>query len=226
MGDHPAPERGVVSARTHKRPARKRPIRVAKVGSAADAIGELHEGYDGYILTFGQFSLIDALTYLVQQAGPSEVVLCTWTAAQADLSRTHKLLGASEITRFRLLLDHNMMRRPNAAGLVSHIHALFGQDAVRTTRSHAKFATIRSEKYALAVRTSMNLNQNPRMENIEISDDEGLCSFLESVADQIWADQESGRPLEKFPDLFAEPTTTVGGVQVGRATGKIIGATP
>jgi hypothetical protein len=206
----------------HRSKPRKRRIATSKVGSVVDAVGPIEPGCELFVLTFGQFSLIDALTYLVQQAGPSDVVLCTWTAAQADLSRTYKLLEASEITRFRLLLDHNMMRRPNAKGLVSHIHRLFGQDAVRTTRSHAKFATIRSERFTLAVRTSANLNQNPRMENIEISDDPDLCAFLEGVADQIWEDQDAGRPLEEFPDLFADHPTEIGGVRVGRATGRLL----
>jgi hypothetical protein len=212
----------VSAPRVHRSAPRKRRIRTSKVGSVADALGPITPGCELLVLTFGQFSLIDALTYLVQQAGPSDVVLCTWTAAHADLSRTHKLLEASEITRFRLLLDHNMMRRPNAKGLVSHIHRLFGDQSVRTTRSHAKFATIRSATHTLAVRTSANLNQNPRMENIEISDDPELCAFLESVADQIWADQDAGRPLEEFPDLFADHPTAVGGVSVGRATGNLI----
>ena len=40
-------------------------VRAAKTVCAAEAIGPLVAGVEVYILTFGQFSLIDALHYLV-----------------------------------------------------------------------------------------------------------------------------------------------------------------
>ena len=67
-----------------KKPS-SRTTRVMKRGVAQDAIGSLEHGQDTYILTYGQFSLIDALAALLDQTGPSAVVLSSWTAADSNL---------------------------------------------------------------------------------------------------------------------------------------------
>ena len=59
-------------------------IRVSKTGSAIQAIGILEQSMDCFILTYGQFSLIDALMSILKQTGPAHVSLSTWTAAQLN----------------------------------------------------------------------------------------------------------------------------------------------
>jgi hypothetical protein len=44
----------------------------------------------------------------------------------------------------------------------------------------------------VAIRTSMNLNENPRLESIEVSDDPALAGFLLSVVDELWAEESPG----------------------------------
>jgi len=51
-------------AHTHRRTVEDREIRAAKKGNARDAIGTLTPGCDIYILTYGQFSLMDVLGVL------------------------------------------------------------------------------------------------------------------------------------------------------------------
>ena len=79
----------------------------------------------------------------------------------------------------------------------------FGDDCIRTCRSHAKFATITNARWNLAVRTSMNLNHNPRLENMEISDDPDLCRFFTTIADEIFAEQAAGVMNGELPLLAA-----------------------
>lgn len=181
-----------MNARTHRSAPRSRTIRTAKEGAARDAIGTIEPGCELFVLTFGQFSLINALVELIRQTGPAEVVLATWTAAEADLTIAASMLERAAITRMRLIVDHNFMRRPNARKLADAMRQLFGDGCIRTTASHAKFLAIRNAAWTLAVRTSMNLNQNPRLENIEISDDPALCAFLESIADELFREQQPG----------------------------------
>lgn len=190
-----------MKAQVTRRAVPQRDIRAAKQGNAAEAIGQLRHGEELYCLTFGQFSLIDALVHLVGQTGPADVVLATWTAAEADLTTAARLIEDSAITRLRMIVDQSFMARANAVGLARHLRALFGDTCIRTTRCHAKFATIRSAEWSLAVRTSMNLNTNPRLENIEISDDPRLCGFLESIADQLFEEQPAGLFDGDLPQL-------------------------
>ena len=62
--------------------------------------------------------------------------------------------------------------------------------AVRVTKTHAKFATIVNNEWQVAIRSSMNLNQNPRLESFQVGHDPELCDFLSAALDDIWSRQD------------------------------------
>lgn len=190
---------------TYKKAA-KRAIRVAKLANAKEAIGKIEKNTDTFILTFGQFSLIDSLVAILDQTGPADVVISTWTAADAHLERSKNLLESASIKSIRWIVDRSFeMRKPE---FCFHMREIFGSDCIRAIRIHAKFMTIRSATHSIAVRTSMNMNENPRLENIEISEDESLTSFFEGVADNIFNEVKEGENLSRLP-LFAGLEETV-----------------
>jgi hypothetical protein len=161
-----------MNAKIHKSSPKRRVIRAAKVGTATDAIGPLEKGCEIYCLTFGQFSLIDAICAIIEQTGPADVTLATWTAADADLTRAESMLASAKIRTMRYIVDRSFLTR--MPHYCAAMRRLFGDECIRTTRSHAKWAVIRNERWTLAIRTSMNMNHNPRLENLEISDDPAL----------------------------------------------------
>lgn len=206
-----------MNARTFKREPVDRDIRTAKYGSAREAVGDLVADCEIYVLTYGQFSLIDALVAILDQTGPAYVDLATWTAASADLRTMARLLEGAAIGRMRYVVDGSFLTRQPEYCTV--MRDLFGDDCIRTTKMHGKFATIRNAEWSLAIRTSMNLNTNPRLENIEISDDPALCAFLTTIVDEIYSEQPVGLFDQTLPKLESLPNTTViGGVQVGRVS--------
>lgn len=214
-------------ARTHKSKPRKRRIRVAKTAAAREAIGTIEPGCEVYVLTYGQFSLIDALVAILEQTGPADVCVSTWSAARADLERSMKLLESADIRSMRWLVDRSFLtRKPKECAL---LRRLFGDDCIRTLSTHAKFLTIRNERWSLAIRTSMNLNGNPRLENIEISDDDALCEFMERAVDEVFGEQEPGLFNEYLPGLanladVADPTSVKAGtIDVGKLNRASVG---
>lgn len=189
----------MTSAKVIKRTKKARDIRTAKQGRASDAIGELEAGCEIYILTFGQFSLIDALYSILQQTGPADVDIATWTAANAHLDEAASLLERAQIASMRWVVDRSFLtRQPKYCAKMRDI---FGDACIRTCRSHAKFITVRNNQWNLAIRTSMNLNENPRMENIEISDDPILCGHLVGVVDGIFDEHAESDMTAGIPDL-------------------------
>lgn len=170
--------------------AGRRRVRTFKVGSARDTLGELTPGIELYCLTMGQFSLIDLLLAIMEQTGPAEVDCATWIAAQADLDVVEELLGRAEITRFRLLVDRSFVRMKPAR--CRRIEEMFGPGTIRSAGNHSKFLRISNDSWSIAVRTSMNLNQNPRIESFELSDCPTLSGFLRSVMDEIFANHPPG----------------------------------
>jgi hypothetical protein len=156
--------------------------------SAAEAIAQLeHDGCDLVGLTRGQFSLTDMLTAVLDKTGPAALSISTWTATSASVQSMLELLQTGQITRCRWLVDTTFVRRVPA--LVAQIRKEFGDDAIRVTRTHAKIATVTNEKWKVAIRSSMNLNQNPRLESFEIGHDPQLCEWLEGVLSDVWRNQ-------------------------------------
>ena len=70
--------------------------RVIRKGIAAkivaEAVGEITTGCEIYGLTKGQWSLIDLIEYCLETTGPAELIISTWTAANADIGFANALL--------------------------------------------------------------------------------------------------------------------------------------
>lgn len=177
-----------------------RDIRVAKVASAREAIGTIKPGSDTFILTHGQFSLIDALMVILDQAGPADVSLSTWTAADAHLESAAALMESAEIRSLRMIVDRSFISRQ--PGYCRHMTELFGGECIRAIKTHAKFMVVRSDTMDVVVRTSMNLNENPRLENIEISEGTEFADFFTDVVDTVFREVAPGDyGAEKPPAL-------------------------
>lgn len=190
-----------MDAKSHRTTGRRRRVRLNKTDTAAQAIGPLEPDIEVYCLTFGQFSLIDAIEHLVGEAGPCDVVVSTWTAATADADRAKAMLDDGNIRRFRLIVDRSFIARQRA--YCDRVTEVFGVDAIRTTRTHTKFAVITNDTWDLVVRTSMNLNHNRRLENIEVSDDADLAAFMLAVCDEIYAETPEGATVSMDMPIMA-----------------------
>jgi hypothetical protein len=190
----------------HNRP---RAVLLAASETARRVFSGIEPGCEVLCLTHGQFSLVDAIAALLDHTGPAAVTISTWSAARVDLSHAHKFLADGRIRSLRFVVDRSFAtRQPDyCAALVE----MFGHDAIRTTVSHAKFALITNDRWHLAIRTSMNLNENRRLETIEVSDDPALAAFLGSVVDQIFASVPAGEmnnyAMPDAPDVSFVPAT-------------------
>ena len=174
------------AARTHTQ--RRAPIRpkVAATANARTALADWGPGLTTSVLTFGQFSLFDALLAVLDRTGPAHVDLATWTAGGADLERAAQQASDGRILSLRLVVDSSFPTRQ--PGYCATLVRLFGHDSIRTIRSHAKWAVIANDAWTVVIRTSMNLNNNPRLEWLEVTDDPELAAFLRTVTDDIFAE--------------------------------------
>jgi hypothetical protein len=159
-----------------------------RAASAAAVVAQLErDGTELVGLTRGQFSLTELIEAVLAKTGPAELGISTWTAASASVESMLRLLQTGQVTGCRWLVDCTFIRRTPA--LVAEIRRQFGDDAIRVTRTHARFVTVVNREWQVAIRSSMNLNQNPRMESFELGHDPELCNWLLGVMDQVWANQ-------------------------------------
>lgn len=169
---------------THSSKPRKRKLTRVATDQAAAAIGAIEPGCELFSITNGQFSLVDILQHVLEATGPATLDIATWAASDGDLRRAHAFLLDNRVTRLRLVVDPSFKsRKPE---FCAELENLFGGNAIRTTPIHGKFALIRNETWNVAIRTSMNLNTNNRIETVEISDDPDLAAFFAEFADEVF----------------------------------------
>lgn len=202
----------------------KRQLRMAlAIARAAEAIGPVTKGMETFALTAGAFSLIDAITHVLDVTGPADVVLSTWTAAGADLNFAYALMRDGRIRSLRFIVDFSFPSRQPA--YCAALRQTFGDDCVRTTKSHAKFCTITNDAWSVVVRTSMNLNENRRMESLEITEDPAFARFLLDYTDSLFDFQEPGA-LDKRPiDIIRDFEHFANSDQPAPAEEELIGST-
>lgn len=165
--------------------------------SAKSAIGTLKPGVEIFGFTKGQFSIIDVIEHCLRETGPAHVFIATWSAAAADIKAAHKFLNSGKILTIKMLVDYSFQsRKPE---FCSELVSTFGADALRVTVIHAKFVLIYNDDWNLVIRTSMNLNFNPRYENFEISDNREFLEFQQSIIKEIWDSQEAAEGFEIRP---------------------------
>ena len=101
-----------------------------------------------------------------------------------DAEQAYGFVRNKLIRSIRFVLDPSMFtRRPELAAVLVQG---FGVDAFRAVNSHAKFATIRGDSLAVAVRSSMNLNRNERLESFDVTACPDMTAFFEALVDRIW----------------------------------------
>lgn len=177
--------------------------------TAAAAVGPLERGCEIYGLSKGQFSLCDLLLHVLDHTGPADVVISTWTAANADLAHCRVLLDDGRITRMRWVVDFSFPARQPA--YCAHLRERFGDDSIAVCANHAKFLLVRSPGWDCVVRTSMNLNRNRRLESYEISESREMAEFLSEIVGATFQDGATISEAVRSPGAAASSTSGIAG---------------
>lgn len=164
--------------------------------TAREAVGDIYPGCDIYGLTKGQFDLRYLLLEVIKQTGPVALTISTWTAAAGDVEEVARWRNEGLITSVRWVMDYSFQRREPKESLA--IREAFGIDSLRVTKNHAKFYTMVNDRWNIAVRTSANLNMNPRCEDFNVVDDPRVVAFLLEFVDAIFNAQRSS-DIDKNP---------------------------
>ena len=160
--------------------------------------------------------------HCLQQAGPADVFFSTWSAATADIAAAHRFLQNGQIKSLKFLVDYSFQsRKPE---FCQELIDAFGHDALRVTVTHAKSVLITNDEWNLVVRTSMNLNYNPRFENFEISESKEFADFMKAIINEIWTDSKAAegfdcRPADnkkRFKGIFQKETSIFENLVDGR----------
>ena len=179
----------MTQAIAHVRPARKTRARLSKFANARDTIAGFGHGMDVVGLTFGQFSLLDLIDAALEITGPADVTVSTWSAGFYDVEAAERFRDSGRMRSIRFILDSSAKRGQASVGDIAD---LFGQESIRATRTHAKFALIVNAQWSVLITTSMNLNLNPRCEQFEMTDDPERAAVFAQFSDELFHELPAG----------------------------------
>lgn len=141
---------------------------VESFASAHECIGTVEPGMSLFAITRGQFSMLDAINVVVDQVGHCSVSVWTWAIADYEVQCFEAFMANQTISGGRLIIDRSAENR-NVA-LIQKWRDCFGAEAVRVCKNHAKIATVQNANFKVLLRGSMNLNFNPRFEQLDITE--------------------------------------------------------
>ena len=169
--------------------------------NAAETIGPIEPGMSLFAITRGQFSMIDAILHCIADLKTAEISLWTWTIADYEVEVMCGLIARAEILGATLVIDASADRR-NAA-IIDQWRSKFGPNSVKICKNHAKIARVWTKNTRILLRGSMNLNFNPRFEQLDVT--EGGPDF--DLVEQI----EAELPVlpRKYSNADAESATKV-----------------
>ena len=161
------------------------------LGTAREALGAFDRGSHDFGLTKGQFSMIDIAAAALEKTGPATVTVWTWCIAEYEVEAFSAFFNDRRVEKLRVIMDWAGAQRDMP--LTVELQEVFGMDCLRVTKTHAKIVTIQNESgWRIVIRGSMNLNENPRFEQFDISDDPAIFDTVAGVEAELWA---RGKPL-------------------------------
>lgn len=188
----------------------KRKMTTSPYQSALESIGTLAAGARITGVTKGQFSLLDLIRAVAGQTGPAALTVSTWSTGIRDTENLGIMIDKGMFTKVSLCLDRSFAgRQPQ---YVAEVIRVWGAENIRMTRNHAKFFLLRNESWNICVRSSMNLNRNPRLEQYDLDDSKELCDFFEKIINEIFEKMPAGitTKVGKCDQVF--PTLLGGGI--------------
>lgn len=163
--------------------------------SAAAALAGLERGGRLFGLTKGQFSMIDLAAAALARVGPADVSVWTWCIAEYEVEAVTAFIVSEKIRRFRMVMDWTGSQRDMP--LVGDLQRRFGIDCIRITKTHAKIVTVAGDGWQIVIRGSMNLNENPRFEQFDVSDGPEELGLVEGLMAEIW-DKAPALPVQEL----------------------------
>lgn len=169
--------------------------RKAGAALALDTARNALKGFDrgGHLfgMNKGQFSMIDIASALLARVGVADVSVWTWCIAEYEVEAVSAFLDAGSIRSYRMVMDWAGANRDMP--LIGEMQERYGDDCIRVTMTHAKIVTIATDDgWRIVVRGSMNLNNNPRFEQFDVSDDVATYDMVRGIEAELW---ERGKPL-------------------------------
>ena len=158
---------------------------IGKAGECVEkVIGVVEMGETIHYASIGEWSMHNLLFHLLQQTGPADVFISTWSVSEDSVRQLIAKVKDGSIRKIYGVFDWRVkLRSPEAFEL-----AKFNIADIRLTTCHAKVTVIENEEWSIAIVGSANYTNNPRIEAGVIS-----CDFTAANFHKTWMLEELKR---------------------------------
>ena len=151
--------------------------------NVAASIGPLERGMALFAVTRGQWSMIDAIMYVLDRMGGGSLSVWTWVVADYEIKAVTSLMLRGDIRAATMVVDISADNRNRE--MLAEWRSFFGPDSVRIVRNHAKIARVWNDEYRFLLRGSMNLNWNPRFEQFDLTEGGEDFDLIERIEAEL-----------------------------------------
>jgi hypothetical protein len=163
------------------------------LGKAKDTLNDvfpsIKNGESIHYVSMGEWSSHDLLLHLLEKTGPADVIMCTWSVSENAIRQMLKKMETGLIKSLKAVLDWRVkVRRPEALNFLKYNIA-----DIRLTSCHAKVTVIKNEKWNIAIVTSANYTNNPRIEAGVVCCEKSVADFH---SDWLLKELDNSSPFE------------------------------
>lgn len=162
-----------------------------KGSSIQDILGPLRKDMHVHVPSFGSWSMHDVLAHVVQQTGPADVWVTSWTITELPVRRILELVDQGAVRSLRMLLSERVEAMNPAAHQLARFNVL-----VKLTKIHAKCIVVLNADWGVVISGSANLTLNPRIEKYVICTHRAVAEAERTWIDQVMA---GDHPFEREP---------------------------
>ena len=138
------------------------------------ALGSVTPGMNKHFYSSGAFNLIQLVLYVLEQTGPADLFISTYSVAQDSIRTLLRKKNDGMIRNIRFLID-NRVRSISPKPFDFLVTSFPG--AYRCCALHAKVALISNENFKISIVGSQNATHNPKLERGIIHTDSVIFDF-------------------------------------------------
>ena len=135
--------------------------------------------------------MVDAILHCIEACEPADVTLWTWRIADYEVDVFRQLAAEGKIASGTLVIDQSARPRRGASpdeinrSMIALWRSRFGPTSVRYVSNHSKIALVEGGGLRLLLRGSMNLNFNPRFEQLDVTEGGEDFDLMKQVTSEL-----------------------------------------
>lgn len=137
-------------------------------------IGQIKRDETIFIPTRGTWGTVHLIAYLIDQIGPVECTLTSWSVKEQAVRILLQLMDEGKITKLQCLFDSRITAQcPQAHQLI-----VANISDIKLMKIHAKCVVLKNADWEVTISTSANLTRNPRVESYVVTTHKEVAAFF------------------------------------------------